>query len=98
MRQKSPAAQAIRDMLECGVNAGLLFSKIEIIHELNAAIGIITKDKSKKKVNRTFEPKVRAKSKDNSIEISSRVEIKRSLFFNPDGTVSEKTEINWDFD
>ena len=98
MKRKSPAAQAIRDMLECGVNAGLLFSKIEVIHELNAAIGIITKErskeKSKKKVIKTFEPKVRTKSKDNSIEIS----IKRSLVFNPDGTISDITEINWDFD
>ena len=98
MKRRSPAAQAIRDMLESGVNAGLLFSKIEVIHELNAAIGIITKEKSKKKskkkVNRTFEPKVKSKYRNNPVEIS----IKRSLVFNPDGTISDITEINWDFD
>lgn len=89
--RKSVAAQAIKDMLELGIDVTLLIGHIEEIHVMNAEIGIVTKTKSKK---------VKKAPKINSVTVKTFTAPKhmynRTIIINVDGTVSvEFTE--WDY-
>lgn len=89
--RKSPAAQAIKDMLELGIDVTFFTGHIEELHVLNAEISIITKDKVKKvkkeTKTRVYAPKATPTPK--------HVYNKR-IVINVDGTVSvEVTE--WDY-
>lgn len=90
-RRKSPAAQAIKDMLEIGIDVTFFTGHIEELHVLNAEISIITKDKvkrvKKETKHRVYVPKAAPKPKH---------VFNRRIVINVDGTVSvEVTE--WDY-
>lgn len=90
-RRKSPAAQAIKDMLELGVDVAFFTGHIEELHVLNAEISIITKEEVKKikkeAKTRVYAPKAAPAPKH---------VYNQRIVINVDGTVSvEVTE--WDY-
>ena len=88
--RKSAAAQAIKDMLELGLDIVFLTGNVNRLHVMNAAVGITTKEKSVKKVR---EIKVSVK-----IKVTAKVSYdRRSFFINPDGTISS-VGADWDMD
>lgn len=91
--RKSSAAQAIKDMLELGIDVTFLTSHIAEIHVLNAEISIITKSKVKK-VKKEVHPKRVYLPKP---EPKLKHVYNHSIIINIDGTVSVGyTE--WDYE
>lgn len=92
--KKSPAAQAIKDMLELGIDVTVFTGNITKIHMLNAEISIITKEtsKPKEKVKEVKAKPYPHKTKPQPIQHRYN----RRIIINVDGTVSiELTE--WDY-
>ena len=91
--RKSPAAQAIKDMLELGIDVTFLTGHIAEIHVLNAKISIITKSKVKK-VKKEVHPKRVCLPKP---ALKPKHVYNHSITINIDGTVSiGYTE--WDYE
>lgn len=90
---KSTASQAIKDMLEDGLNVSFFMASVTKIHVLNSEIGIVTQERvqSKPKVKKApkfIKPPVQPKAKAHVYN--------RNIIINIDGTVS--IEINeWDY-
>lgn len=88
--RKSPAAQAIRDMLEMGFDITFFTGNVNRIHGMNAEISIITKERTVKKV-------VRNNHVHTSVKIQTKISVyHRPFIINPDGTIA--LESHWDFD
>lgn len=88
--KKSSAAQAIKDMLELGLDVAFFIGSVNAIHKMNAEIGIITKERTMKRVK---EVKV-------TVSIKTTVRVKphydrKPFIINPDGTIS--IDGDWDF-
>ena len=91
--RKSPAAQAIKDMLELGIDVTFFTGHISEIHVLNAEISIITKSKVKRvkkeaHIKRAYLPKAAPKPKH---------VYNHSITINIDGTVS-MGYTEWDYE
>lgn len=90
--RKSPATQAIKDMLELGIDVTFFTGHIHELHVLNAEISIITKEEVKK-VEKEIKPKRYHAPK--AAPAPKHVYNQR-IIFNVDGTISiEATE--WDY-
>lgn len=88
---KSSAAQAIKDMLELGINVSFLTGHIKEVHMLNVEIGIITREEVRKVERhepiRVYKPKPAPKPQH---------VYNRRVIINIDGTVSIEFE-EWDY-
>lgn len=93
---KSSAAQAIKDMLELGIDVTFLTGHITEIHMLNINVGIITRIKRVKKEPK-MEPKLELKKIYAPKAISTPKHVyNQRIIINVDGTVS--VEYNeWDY-
>lgn len=87
--KKTSAAQAIKDMLELGIDITLLLGNVSDIHVMNAEIGIITKERAKRRVK---EVKVTVKVK--AAPVKPKYD-RRPFIINPDGTIAISGD--WDF-
>lgn len=91
--KQSCAAQAIKDMLELGMNVSFLTGVINRIHSMNATIGIVTKEKPVKKVKR---PKlIKVTEITVNVTVTAKVKVNRNFHINPDGTIA--LDNDWDF-
>lgn len=90
--KRSSAAQAIRDMLEMGIDITFFTGNVNKIHAMNAEISIITKESAVKRVKVT---EVEVKVNYMPPEVYKPAPKKR-LVINPDGTVA--LGLDWDFD
>lgn len=89
--KKSSAAQAIKDMLEMGIDITFFAGNINRIHVMNAEISIVTKERAAKREKTEVKMKVNYMPPEVYKPASRRV-----LMINPDGTVA--LGIEWDFD
>lgn len=90
----SCAAQAIKDMLECGMDITMFIGVINRVHNMNSTIGIITKEKPVKRVKR---PKlIKVREIEVKVTMTAKVKVNRDFIINPDGTVSFNNT-DWDF-
>lgn len=87
--KKSPAIQAIKDMLELDIDITFFTGNINNIHAMNAEIGIITKEKAERKVK---EVKVTVRVKPAPAKPKYD---KVPFIINPDGTIAISGD--WDF-
>lgn len=91
--KKSPAAQAIKDMLELGLDISFFTCNVNRVHELNLLIGIVTKEKKLKKEKKSkhkfYTPIVSP--------IPKRIILRQSVVINPDGTVAMDSNLEWDW-
>ena len=91
---KSSAAQAIKDMLELGIDVTFLTSSITELHMLNINVGIITK-RVKKEPKKEPKPEPKKIYAPKAIPTPKHVYNQR-IIINVDGTVS--VEYNeWDY-
>ena len=96
---KSSAAQAIKDMLELGIDVTFFTGHITELHMLNINVGIITKDRIKRVKK---EPKKEPKPKPKKIYAPKAIPTPKHVYnqriiINVDGTVS--IEYNeWDYE
>lgn len=90
---KSSARQAIKDMMELGIDVSYFTGLITEFHRLNAEISIVTKEKVKRsrKTEQTYVPDYTPKAVPQPKHVYNR-----RIIINVDGTVSvEFTE--WDY-
>lgn len=97
--KRTSSAQAIKDMLEAGLDITFFTGNIMAFHMLNIEIGIVTKEKAEK-VIREHRPKAnRPKPKRYSWRPAPQTPkhvYHNTIIINPDGTVSSSfTE--WDY-
>lgn len=87
---KSSAKQAIKDMLESGLDITFFIGELRHLHKLNTEIGIESKPvKIKLKVEVTVNVNIYVP--DNRMPLP-----KRRTMFNPDGTVAVFMDDDWD--
>lgn len=97
--KKTSSAQAIRDMLEAGLDITFFIGEVNRMHILNVEIGIVTKEKA---VKLPKTPKVK-KEKPKKISWKPRAvtpvrhRFNSNLTINPDGTVSLGFTSEWDY-
>ena len=90
----SSASQAIKDMLENGIDISMFIGVVNKIHNLNAVIGIVTKEKATKKAKR---PKyIKVTEAEIKITMTAKVKVNKNFIINPDGTISF-SNTDWDF-
>lgn len=98
--RKSPARQAIKDMLELGFDVTFFTNNIRSIHMLNIEIGIVTKERAvkviKKKKPKVNRPKPQTKSWTPKPQPKKHV-YNQNITFNPDGTISLGFTHEWDY-
>lgn len=93
--KKSSAQQAIKDMLEAGIDVSFFMMTIREYHILNAEIGIVTKEKAKPKP-KVKKEKVYVKPAPKCKPRKYTHVYNRRLCINPDGTVSIEFS-EWDY-
>lgn len=91
---KSSASQAIKDMLEDGLNVSFFMASVTETHVLNAEIGIITQERVQRKPKAKKAPKFIKPAQQPKAKPTHTYS--RRIAINIDGTVSiEFTE--WDY-
>ena len=92
--KKSCAAQAIKDMLELGMDITMFIGTVNRVHNMNNVIGIITREKPVKKVKR---PKlIKVREIEVKVTMTAKVKVNKDFIINPDGTISFGNT-DWDF-